>query len=421
MADLEKSFITKLDAIFAEKKMPKKVAVALSGGVDSMALTFLLRGFCRLKKIELIALTVDHKMRDISDKEADQVAEICAQNQIFHQILEIDAENLPRSNVESVLRSLRYEALHQFCVAHKIEFLFLGHQLDDIAENFLIRLFRGSGLDGLSPIAEISNYKNLNLVRPLLSVAKDDLREFLQQQNISWFEDETNEDEKFLRNKIRNFLSSFEDKNLIQNRIRNAALEISEMRDFFDETMILEAKNVIKFDKNGYFLLKIDKIKHFFSKNDTKNRQIISKILSLVLVEVSGDIYKPRREKLEQILNWIVSDKDHKAKSFDGCIIEKFDEENLVIYRELAAINLQKIEKFAQNSWLIDGRFIFFGNEEEAKNLILPTASDLKKIKNLKGVVKKIAATVPQKKVGEELEKVELEFYFRTVLQQIAN
>ena len=141
-------FSQKLTAIFAEK-LPNKIAVAVSGGCDSVSLTMLLDEFCREKKIKLFAVTVDHKMREGSMLEALELGKILAEKKISHEILEISHLEIPQKNIEGLLRELRYGLLHDFCEKNKIEHLFLGHHCGDVAENFLIRLFRGSGLDGL--------------------------------------------------------------------------------------------------------------------------------------------------------------------------------------------------------------------------------------------------------------------------------
>ncbi len=250
-------FSKKLEEIFVGD-FPRKLAVAVSGGSDSVALTILLSEFCAAKKIKLFAVTVDHKMREGSSIEAVSLGKILAKKKIAHEILEISAKKVPQINIEANLRELRYRLLTDFCKKQKIAHLFLGHIAGDVAENFLIRLFRGSGLDGLSAIAELSEVNEIKLVRPLLDFQKSELQDFLRAKKISWFEDETNKDEKFLRNKIRNFLSSFEEKNLIEKRIKNAADTISEMRDFFDEVLLREAYSVASFE-GDHFLLNQEK------------------------------------------------------------------------------------------------------------------------------------------------------------------
>jgi tRNA(Ile)-lysidine synthase len=286
-----------------EEILPKKnsiqIAVAVSGGCDSLALTLMLDEFCRKKKIKLVALTVDHKMRKNSSDEAVALGKILAKKKIPHEILTISTKKIPQKNIEANLREARYELLCDFCEKNKIEYLFLGHHLGDVAENFLIRLFRGSGLDGLSTMSEVLEYKKIKLLRPFLDVEKDELKKFLRAKKVQWFEDETNDDEKFLRNKIRKFFDSFEEKNLIQKRIKKASDEISEMRDLFDEIMLEAARDVIDLKEDMTFVIEQKK----FAK---LNEKIALKILALILIEVSGDIYKPRLENVKNLYKFLL-------------------------------------------------------------------------------------------------------------------
>jgi len=323
-----------------EIKNIKKLGVAVSGGSDSLALTLLLNDFCKANKIKLLAVTVDHKIRKNSTKEAKELSKFLASQKITHQILSIDKAKIPQKNIEANLREIRYELLHEFCQQNKIKLLFLGHIQGDVAENFIIRLFRGSGLDGLSSIAEISDYKKIKLVRPLLDSSKDDLQEFLRSKKVKWFEDETNQDEKFLRNKIRNFFNSFEEKNLIHKRIKNASDEIAKMRDFFDVILLEEARKILELQQNGGFLINHEK----FQKLDEK---IALKILALVLMEVGGKTYKPRLEKLKNFYQYLKQD-NIKPRNFYNCMAKKFDKKNIIIFAEKSSQKSNSLKTILQ-------------------------------------------------------------------------
>ena len=316
---LRENFNNKIEEIFAKKdsklEYAKKIVVALSGGSDSMALVFLLKGFCDLNGVELTAVTVDHEVREGSSSEAREITKILQKNDISHEILTINWSKKPNSNLEAKMREKRYELLHEYCQKNQVKYLFLGHQLDDIAENFLIRLFRGSSLDGLSPISELSDYKNITLVRPLLDVSKKDLCEFLKSQGISWFEDESNLDGSFLRNKMRNFLNSFEESDLIRSRIVNSSFDISSIRDDFDDLMLKKAKNILKFQDN--------KIKIDLEKLKKLEKRLALKILALSAMEMSQKDYKPRLEKLKKFYDWVLFEEKPKQREFYGCKVEK--------------------------------------------------------------------------------------------------
>jgi tRNA(Ile)-lysidine synthase len=319
-------FFAKFEEIFADEDLPKKLCVAVSGGADSLALTLLLQEFCLDKNIEIFAVTIDHKMRADSAKEAAELGKILAERKISHSILTISATEVPTKNIEAELREMRYEMLIDFCEKNEIRHLFLGHHIGDIAENFLIRLFRGSGLDGLSAISEVSKRGQIKLVRPLLNFKKDDLKSFLRSKKVEWFEDESNLDEKFLRNKIRNFLATFDEKDLIEKRIKNAADEIAKTRDFFDEVMWHESKDAVVFGENE-ILINRQKFREL-------DQKIALKILALSLMKIGQKNYKPRREKLERFYQYLISQDELKPRHFYGCIAKKFDQENAVILPE---------------------------------------------------------------------------------------
>lgn len=329
--------------IFSKIKV-NKIAVAVSGGSDSLALTLLLNEYCFEKKIQICALTVDHGVRKKSASEAKKLGKILADKKIPHQILTIPKAKIPTQNIEAKLRELRYEMLYDFCIKNKIEHLFLGHILGDVAENFLIRLFRGSGLDGLSSIAEISNYKEIKLLRPLLNYSKSELQEYLRAHGVQWFEDETNEDEKFLRNKIRKFLSSFPEEEIIHKRIKNAADEIAKSRDLFDKILLVEAKKILKLRADKTFLIDIKKLQ----KLDEK---IALKILALTLMEVGGKTYKPRLEKLKNFYDYLQTGAE-KKRNFYNCMAKKFDEKNVLIFAEKKPPNSKKFNTILSKIFL---------------------------------------------------------------------
>lgn len=324
--DLSQNFSEKLNSLLADK-IPAKLAVAVSGGSDSMALSFLAIDFCQKNNIELFLITIDHKVRDGSTFEAQEIQKIFKKLNLNHQLLTISAKNIPTSNIEANLRQQRYELLYQFCEKNNINELLLGHHLGDIAENFLIRLFRGSGLDGLSPISEICQYKEINLIRPLLDFSKSQLKEYLEIKNIKYFDDPTNNDEKFLRNKIRNFLESLTDQEDIQARIKKTSEDIYEMKVFYDEILVKEARNIVSLNNQNYQINK--------PKLRKINNNIALKIIALILMETGQKQYKPRLNKLKNFYKHITQDAKIKKRNFYGCIIEELDNDNLIFLQEV--------------------------------------------------------------------------------------
>lgn len=303
-------------------QVTNEVAVALSGGLDSMALTHLLSSWCLPKKIKVHAITIDHGFRINSSLEAQKVKEVINSinvrygYQISHHIIEIDKNTIPSSNIEAKLRELRYELLVNFCKMRGINLLFTAHHLGDVAENFLIRLFRGSGIDGLSSMSKITEISGILLARPLISRHKSELRNLLVGNNIPWFEDETNLDEKFLRNKIRNFFASFPDCELIQKRVKSASDEIAKARDIVDQIAFSKAKHYLQFIPSVGFVLQMDMV-------DKIDDNGFLKVMALTLMELGDRKYKPRLVKLKNFCNYLFDDADMSARNFYGVVADK--------------------------------------------------------------------------------------------------
>ncbi len=429
---IKKNFFTKLKKIFNQlnlkSKNAKNLLVAVSGGSDSLALTLLLQEFCQQNNFKLTAVTIDHQMRSNSAIEAKNLQKKLLKLGINHQIITSNLLQKPQNNIEANLRQMRYDLLYQFCGENNIEFLFLGHQRDDLAENFLIRLFRGSGIDGLAAISEITDFKKIKLIRPLLDFSKLELEQYLTAQKVEWFEDPSNQDESFLRNKIRKFLSQLPDQNLITKRIESATKQISESKEIIDNLILNRAREILEFKEGGYFLLNHKKLA-------ISDQNLGLKILALALIEVSGNIYKPRLEKLRNFYNWVIKN-DHRPRSFYGCVAEKYDNDNLIFYREKKAINLKNISLFGRNQWLLDGRFLILSKDNislfDAKNLNLAIKESKinPKLPLLKNPLKKILYTIPifegiaplilRERAGVRDDKHSLpKFYFRTILKKI--
>lgn len=387
----------------------KKIAVAVSGGIDSMALMFIAKMWCDNNNVQLFVLTVDHGLRKESKLEAEYVAKICKNNSIIHNILTWEGEK-PQNNVESIAREKRYELISNFCKDNNINTLLVAHHLQDQAETFFIRLFRGSGIDGLSAMHDINIMYGINIVRPFLMVFKEDLKKYLEEKNIKWIEDPSNNDEKYLRNKIRIFLNSFDNKKEILERINSAVENINDSRKYIDLILAKIEKNIVNFNSFGTCLIDKDKL--------LKQDPIIAlRILSKIAMKISGNIYKPRFKKLKRLLEVIKETNNSLKYTFYGCIFENYKDNLLIVYREYNAI--------MENKMLIFNKEIIWDNRfsikltKDIKNLYISHVNngDFKKIlnniknnniekyremKNIKGIEKNIFYTLPIVKNDDE-------------------
>lgn len=178
-----------------------RLGVAVSGGGDSMALLHLLADWRASGGPEIAAVTLDHGLRLAAAAEARAVALACEGLGVPHTTLRW--QEGPRGNVMADARAARYGLIGAWAREAGIGAVALGHTLDDVAETFLMRLARGSGVDGLSAIADRRTAEGVVWLRPLLSASRADLRSFLAARGVGWVDDPTNDDPAYLRTRAR--------------------------------------------------------------------------------------------------------------------------------------------------------------------------------------------------------------------------
>src|SRR5690349_9085259 len=189
------------------------VALAVSGGSDSTALMVLFAEWLAQTKhspADVFVLTVDHGLRAQSGREAERVAQMAAQLGFRQAILPwLGAK--PKSGVQAAARAARYGLLTRFMAAQGLRLLLTAHTADDQAETLLMRLARGSGLDGLAAMAPLAplaaarpgDTEEILLARPLLGVGKAALKAALVARGVPWMEDESNAAPIFERSRWR--------------------------------------------------------------------------------------------------------------------------------------------------------------------------------------------------------------------------
>lgn len=187
----------------AYPSMGIKIAVAISGGPDSLCLMMLLHEWTQKNHHTLIAITCDHGLRPESTEEALWVQSICKQLNIDHFIITLKGPK-PKTGVQEWARVKRYDAFKRFCIEYHIQDLFLAHHQDDQIETFLMRLMAKSTWYGLASMPVFQQGQIINLIRPLLGYTKNDLMETLKRFDVQkWMNDPSNNNQKYLRSQIR--------------------------------------------------------------------------------------------------------------------------------------------------------------------------------------------------------------------------
>ena len=281
--------------------MGKVIAVGVSGGADSLALALGLKE----AGCQVVALTVDHGLRQESAAEAKYVANIMAKNKIEHHILVWQGRK-PVSGVEEAARKERYRLMFEFCRKQGIKYLATGHHMRDQAETFLLRLARGSGVFGLSGILPLSERNGITLIRPQLDKTPEELKKYLQKKNISWVEDPMNEDEDFARVKIRKFLPKLAEIGIDEKRLADTAAVLAKTREFIEAEVNDFIKNYVRNFDGAVFCLSWAKLKNL-------PQEIALPLLGKLVKEIGRAEHRPEAYETERVLN--------KGDDFRGCTL----------------------------------------------------------------------------------------------------
>ncbi len=303
--------------IIVKKINKKNFAIAVSGGSDSLCLAYLGKIYKSEFKSKIHFLIVNHKIRSESKREAIKVKKILNTKGIKSKILNWNGE-IPRSNIQKKARNIRYSLISKYCVKNKIKYLLTAHHMDDQIENFFIRLFRGSGLTGLSSMSETFNYSNnLKIIRPLLDYKKEDLKYITLKYFKNYIRDPSNDNERYLRVKIRKQRKNLDKEGLDTGKIIRSI-----------NNLVL-ANKALTFYKNKA----LHKHVSFSSKKkcviNTKilseePDEIIFKSFADIFSLIGGSYYPPRSKKIVDLINRIKR-KKYKKSTLGGCIVDKKD------------------------------------------------------------------------------------------------
>ena len=301
----------------------KTFLVAVSGGPDSLALSALSKAYSEEKKNNVHYVLIDHGIRKKSKSEALAVKNLFKKKGISLAILK--NKQKIKKNIQSQARAIRYELLLNYCKKNKIKFILTGHHRDDQIETFLIRLSRGSGVQGLSSMSKMTILNNrTKLFRPLLSENKKDLIFLAKKYFGKIFTDPSNINQKYLRTNIRNLIKQFEKNGIKLNQIINSINNLADSRDTLNSYISdIEKKNIVK--KKGTIFINL---KNFLSEN----KDIQLKILSNSIKNISKNYYPPRAKKVLNLIGRIKSGKETKV-TLGGCTINK-RQNSLIISKE---------------------------------------------------------------------------------------
>ncbi len=322
----KKKFLKIYNEFASSLKVKEDLAVAVSGGPDSLALAYLVKCYSLKNKIKVQYYIVNHKLRKESSFEAKTVKKVLKRINIQSTILNWIGKK-PYKNIQSIARDKRYLLLTNECKKNNIKYLLLGHHQNDLFENFLIRIVRGSGLNGLTSFGKETKYKdqNLNILRPLLNLKKKDLI-FISNEVFGFFiEDPSNTNEDYKRTRIRKLFASLEKEGL---DIKKLKLTINNLKDsdrsikfYVDKNL---KKNVVFLKRKNTYILSCN----FFDQS----HEIIFRSLTKLIQNLGKKYYPVRGKSVCELIKKINS-KSFTKVTLGGCFIERVNK-TILIYQE---------------------------------------------------------------------------------------
>ena len=333
-------------------------ALAVSGGSDSLALMHLASLWTSQNKVDRpIVLTVDHALRKGSADEAVQVKAWASALGLEHHTLQW-ASPKPKGDLQAAARQARYRLMGDFCTKRSIPSLLLAHSQDDQAETFLLRLARGSGLDGLSGMAPSANlplheniYDTVTLVRPLLNVSRDQLRSFLQSVDQGWIDDPSNADDSFARVQMRRLMPDLATHGLSAQRLAETSERLMEDRRFIEGQAAKLAADCLTVNGAGFIGLQAETLA-------AAPKVLALRVLGDALMAVGGGDYRPRAASLARLYNALRDGDDGGSRTLAGCHVERQEAHNqFLIAREWRSLS-RKLAKHDQTIRIRPGQHV---------------------------------------------------------------
>ena len=374
--------------IFDSEVLDSSIAIAVSGGVDSLVLMNLANESKVIKNKDVFILTINHGLRTESIRECKFVENLAKKLGFKVKILRWEGIK-PSKALQEKARNERYNLLLNFCRENSINNLFLAHHLDDQIENFLFRMFRGSGIKGLTSFSNRSERDGILLIRPLIDIPKSELIMFAKKRKIKWVEDPSNQNKKFERIKLRKILpliyeEGFDKKVFLKSikKLKLANKALNETTKEFVSKYVLVSKNISVFIDHKFFL--------------EAPKEIQLRVIENSIRIFSGErFYSPSYSKMMNLINWISESSGVSAKTLGGTIFRRRNK-GVILYKEVKKLNEIKPIKLSKNnykSW--DNRFLIKAKKGSNGEISYLGAEGVKILKSKKKLHKKDFNGIP--------------------------
>jgi tRNA(Ile)-lysidine synthase len=250
-------------------------------------------------------------------------------------------------NLQSKARDARYQLLTNYCKQNEIQCLLTAHNKNDVAETVLMRIERGSGIDGISAIPRTNISNDVEIIRPLLDFTRVEILDILQKAKWQWVEDPSNANIVFARSRIRKFLSEQEDASLWVKRLALLASNAARCRDFLEQETLKHLHITCVISEYGY--LTLSRAQFILLHEEMQLR-----ILACILKVIGGDSYVCKLVKLKELVHNIVVSR--QSSTLMKCEIVQSSDDNILFIKEHAYIEALVLDH-QMKSLVWDGRF----------------------------------------------------------------
>lgn len=313
LQDTARPFLAAMAPALAALPPGGPLGVAVSGGSDSLALLLLLERWAAAAGRPLRVVTIDHGLRHGSAAEAETVAGLCALRGLPHATLRWQDWD-GRGNLQANARSARRRLIARWAAGEGVEAVALGHTLDDQAETFLLRLARGSGVDGLSAMAPVSRLGGLLWLRPMLGLRRDALRLWLSGLGMCWAEDPSNADLRFDRVRTRAALATLEGLGIGAENLAATAARMARARLALESATGSLAGACVSVSPGG----EVSLAPAAFA---AAPEEIRLRLLADLLCWVGAESYRPRLTQLAPVAAAVAGGHIGAGLTLHGCIL----------------------------------------------------------------------------------------------------
>lgn len=367
------------------------VVIGVSAGPDSMCLLNILQK----KTNKIIVCHINHNVRKESIEEEEYITKYCKDNNLILEKMTI--KNYQENNFENEARKKRYTFYEEILKKYNSSALFLAHHGDDLIETVLMKIARGSNIEGYAGIKEITNIKDYQIIRPLLNYTKEDILKYNKENNIKYYIDNSNKNENYTRNRYRIHILPFlkkEDKDIHKKFIKYSKTLI-EYDDYIKGEVQKNINTIYK--KNIILIKELNKLDKFLIKNilyyilndiyQNQNNIITEKHIENIISIINNN--KPNlkldlpleKEIIKEYDKLIIKEKEIEEKNYKIELKEKLEIKNLIIKKtnneekdgnEVCRINTQDIKMP-----------LYLRNRKKGDYIILKGSNNRKKIKDI--------------------------------------